>query len=63
MLLKKYSDFGGGKKKKFDSEFLSYYLMLNSGKKNSALQDKTKIFLTLVLNSERKKTHSHLSAS
>ena len=35
MLLKKYSDFGGGKKKKSDSEFLSYNLMLNSGKKNS----------------------------
>ena len=30
MLLKKYSDFGGGKKKS-DSEFLSYNLMLNSG--------------------------------
>jgi hypothetical protein len=30
---KKYSDFGGGKKKS-DSEFLSYNLMLNSGKKN-----------------------------
>ena len=29
MLLKKYSDFGGGKKKS-DSEFLSYNLMLNS---------------------------------
>ena len=32
---KKYSDFGGGKKKKSDSEFLSYNLMLNSRKKNS----------------------------
>ena len=31
MLLKKYSDFGGGKKKS-DSEFLSYNLMLNTGK-------------------------------
>ena len=29
---KTYSDFGGGKKKS-DSEFLSYNLMLNSGKK------------------------------
>jgi hypothetical protein len=38
MLLKKYSDFGGGKKKS-DSEFLSYNLMLNSGKKNCALRD------------------------
>jgi hypothetical protein len=42
MLLKKYSDFGGGKKKKSDSEFLSYNLMLNSGKKNCALHDKKK---------------------
>ena len=32
MLLKKYSDFSGGKNKS-DSE-LSYNLMLNSGKKN-----------------------------
>jgi hypothetical protein len=31
-VLKKYSGFGGGKKKKSDSEFLSYNLMLNSGK-------------------------------
>jgi hypothetical protein len=31
MLLKKYSDFGGGKQK-FDSEFLSYNLMLNTEK-------------------------------
>jgi hypothetical protein len=30
--LKKYSDFGGGKKK-YDSEFLSYNVMLNSEKK------------------------------
>ena len=29
---KKYSDFGGGKKKLSDSEFLSYNLMLNSVK-------------------------------
>ena len=42
MLLKKYSDFGGGEKKS-DSEFLSYNLMLNSGKKIRALQDKKKI--------------------
>jgi hypothetical protein len=39
MLLKKYSDFGG-RKKKSDSEFLSYNLMLNSGKKIRALRDK-----------------------
>jgi hypothetical protein len=39
MLLKKYSDFGGGKKK-YDSEFLSYNLMLNSGNKFRALCDK-----------------------
>jgi hypothetical protein len=38
-LLKKYFDFGGGKKKS-DSEFLSYNLMLNSEKKNRALRDK-----------------------
>jgi hypothetical protein len=35
-------------KKKSDSEFLSYNLMLNSGKKFSALRDK-KYILTLVL--------------
>jgi hypothetical protein len=40
MLLKKYSDFGGGKKN--DSEFLSYNLMLKSGKKNCALHHKNK---------------------
>ena len=39
MLLKKYYDFGGGKKKS-DSEFLSYNLMLNSGNKIRALRDK-----------------------
>ena len=44
---KKYSDFGGGKKK-FDSEFLSYNLMLNSWKKIRALRDKKNI-LTLEL--------------
>jgi hypothetical protein len=38
---KKYSDFGGGKKKS-DSEFLSYNLMLNAGKKIRALRDKKK---------------------
>ena len=36
---KKYSDFGGGKKKSV-SEFLSYNLMLNFGKKICALCDK-----------------------
>ena len=36
---KKYSDFGGGKKKSV-SEFLSCNLMLNSGKKICALCDK-----------------------
>jgi hypothetical protein len=41
---KKYSDVGGGKKKYSDSEFLSYNLMLNSGKKNFASRDKKKIF-------------------
>jgi len=45
MLLKKYSDFGGGKKKKSDSEFLSYNLMLNSGKKFAlCATKKNKIF-------------------
>ena len=39
MFLKKYSDFGGGKKKYSDSEFLSYNLMLNYGKKICALRD------------------------
>ena len=38
MLLKKYSDFGGGKKNS-DSEFLSYF-----GKQIRALCDKKKIF-------------------
>ena len=38
---KKYSDFAGGKKKS-DSEFLSYKLMLNSGNKIRALRDKKK---------------------
>ena len=32
MLLKKYFDFGGGKKKS-DSVFVSYKLLLNPGKK------------------------------
>ena len=36
MLLKKIFSFGGGKKKS-DSEFLSYNLMLNSGKKINIL--------------------------
>ena len=35
----KYSDFGGGKKKS-DSEFLPYNLMLKSGKKICTLRDK-----------------------
>ena len=37
---KKDSDFGGGKKNQSDSEFLSYNLMLNSGKKFRILRDK-----------------------
>ena len=48
MLLKKNADFGGGKKKS-DSEFLSYNLMLNSGNKFRAKRDKKKNILTLVL--------------
>jgi hypothetical protein len=51
--LKKYSDFGGEKKKKSDSEFLLYNLMLNSGKKIRALRDKKNNILTLVM-SEKK---------
>jgi hypothetical protein len=60
MLLNKYSGFGGGKKKS-NSEFLSYNLMLNSGKKIRALRDKKKYSNSRVVrkkNSERKKTHS-----
>ena len=45
---KKYSDFGGGKKKSY-SEFLSYKLMLNPGKKFRASGDKKINILTLVL--------------
>ena len=58
MLLKKYSDFGGGKKKS-DSEFLSYNLMLNSGEKKFTICATKKInILTRVVrkkNSERNK--------
>ena len=50
--LKKYSDFGGGKKK-FDSEFLSYNVMLNSGKKIALHATKKIKILTLML-SEKK---------
>ena len=50
---KKYSDFGGGKNKYSDSEFLSYNLMWNYGKKFRALRDKKVNILTLVL-SEKK---------
>jgi hypothetical protein len=42
MLLKKNSDFGG-RKKKSDSEFLSYNLMLNSGNKIRACAAKKNI--------------------
>ena len=56
---KKYSDFGGGIKKKSDSEFLSYNLMLNSGKKIRALRDKknkySNPFVIRKKNSERNK--------
>jgi len=58
---KKYSDFGGGKKKLSDSEFLSYNLMLNSAKKIPDSHDKNINILTLVLSekkflNEKKKT-------
>jgi hypothetical protein len=49
MLLKKIFWFGWRKKKYSDSEFLSYNLMLNSGKKICALHDKKNNILTLVL--------------
>ena len=56
---KKYSDFGGGKKKLSDSEFLSYNLMLNSWKKFALGATKKINILTLVLSekniSERNK--------
>ena len=55
--LKKYSDFGGAKKKS-DSEFLSYSLMFNSGKRFRALLDKKKYSNSCVVrkkNSERNK--------
>jgi hypothetical protein len=45
---KKYSDFGGGKRNNV-SEFLSYHLILHSGKKYRPLRDKKKYNLTLVL--------------
>jgi hypothetical protein len=41
---KKYSDFGGGKKKS-DSEFLWYNLMLNYGKKIRTSHDKKNKYL------------------
>jgi hypothetical protein len=50
---KKYLDFGGGKKKS-DSEFLSYNLMLNSGgKKLRFARDKNINILTLVLSENK----------
>ena len=58
MLLNKYSDFGGGKKTKFDSEFLSYNLMLNTGKNFALCATKKKYSNSRVVrktNSERKK--------
>jgi hypothetical protein len=49
MLLKKNILILVEKKTKSDSEFLSYNLMLNSGKKIRALRDKKKNILTFVL--------------
>jgi hypothetical protein len=43
-------------KKKFDSEFLSYNIMLNSGKKIRALRDKKINILTLVLSEKKYRT-------
>jgi hypothetical protein len=62
MLLKKYPDFGGGKKKKSDSEFLSYNLMLNFGEKKIVLCATKEInILTLVLSEKkiRNETKNH----
>jgi hypothetical protein len=42
MLLKKYSDFGGGKKNNLIQSFLSYNLMLNSWEKNSRFAQQKK---------------------
>ena len=53
MLLKKIFCFWWRKKKKIDSEFLSYNLMLNSGKKIALCATKTMNILTLVF-SEKK---------
>ena len=53
MLLKKYSDFGGGKKKRFDSEFLSYNQMLNTGK-NFAANKKYRVRLLSRENTDTK---------
>jgi hypothetical protein len=51
------------RKKKSDSEFLSYNLMLNSVKKICTLRDQKKIILTLVLSEKKilneKKNHNH----
>ena len=44
-----FSDFGGEKKKKSDSELLSYNLMLNSGKTFCVARNKKINILTLVL--------------
>ena len=52
MLLNKYSDFGGGKKKS-DSEFLSYNLMLKSGKKIALCATKKLNIRTLVLSGKK----------
>jgi hypothetical protein len=48
-------------KKKSDSEFLSYNLMLNAGKKIRALRDKKINILTLVLSEKkfRNETKNH----
>ena len=58
MLLKKYSDFGGGKKNNLIQSFC-HNLMLNFGKKIHALRDKKNIYSNSCVvrkkNSERNK--------
>ena len=61
MMLKKIFWFWWRNKKKSDSEFLSYNLMLNSGKKIRALRDKKINILILVLSEKkiRNETKNH----
>ena len=60
MMLKKYSDFGGGKKKKSDSEFLSYNIMLNSGGKRYS---NSRVVRKKILNKKKTIAPPHTSSS